>query len=113
MSQRGGLVFAPDRVAVVGTGAVARAAAPVRQDSAASGAAVSGVAVRVATAAALLVVWSLTYLCRQPAVEGAAFSPFGNFALEGMLLAATWLGALATLCLATLSGHVVFREPGE
>jgi hypothetical protein len=108
MAQRGSLVLAPElapeRVAAVGTGA----AAPVRQDSSASGA-----AVKVAAAAALLVVWSLTYLGRQPAVEGAAFSPFGNYALEGMLLAVTWLGALATLCLATLSGHVVFREPGE
>jgi hypothetical protein len=108
MAQRSSLVFAPERVAAVSTGAAARAAALVREDRAASGA-----AVRVAAAAALLVVWSLTYLCRQPAVEGAAFSPFGNYALEGMLLAATWLGALATLCLATLSGHVVFREPGE
>jgi hypothetical protein len=108
MAQRSRLVFAPERVAVVDNHAAARAAAPASEDSAASGA-----VVKVAAAAALLVVWSLTYLGRQPAVEGAAFSPFGNYALEGMLLAVTWLGALATLCLATLSGHVVFREPGE
>lgn len=57
---------------------------------------------------ATLVLWSVTYLYRQPAVGGLA----PGLAVEGMLLALAWLSALAAGCFAILAGWVEFREPG-
>src|SRR5688572_14918689 len=55
-----------------------------------------------------IVIWSLSYLIRQPGVATSAlalsFSPVGDFALEGMLLALAWLGMLAGACIAILTG---------
>ena len=55
-----------------------------------------------------VVVWSVSYLIRQPGVATSAlshpFSPVGDFALEGMLLALSWLGVLVAACLAVLTG---------
>src|SRR6266542_2805832 len=82
-----------------------------------------GAAVRVAARAAVwywssafaVVVWSVSYLVRQPGAAGTTlappFSPVGDFALEGMLLALAWLGLLLAACLALLSGAAHVREP--
>ncbi len=55
-----------------------------------------------------VVIWSVSYLIRQPGVATSTlampFSPVGDFALEGMLLALCWLGVLVAACLAVLSG---------
>ncbi len=62
-----------------------------------------------------VVVWSVSYLVRQPGAAGTTlappFSPVGDFALEGMLLALAWLGLLLAACLALLSGAAHVREP--
>lgn len=62
-----------------------------------------------------VIVWSLSYLLRQPGVAisplGEPFSPFGNFALEGMLLALGWLSILVAACLAVLTGVAQVRDP--
>ena len=64
-----------------------------------------------------VVVWSVSYLIRQPGVAttalGQPFSPVGDFALEGMLLALGWLGLIAAACLALLTGAARFEEPTE
>jgi hypothetical protein len=61
-----------------------------------------------------VVIWSVSYLVRQPGVATTVltqpFSPVGDFALEGMLLALAWLGLIATACLALLSGAARFEE---
>lgn len=66
------------------------------------------------SAAVALVVWSVSYLVRQPGVVTSTlahpFSPVGDFALEGMLLALVWLALLAGLCLAILTGVVQVVE---
>ena len=66
------------------------------------------------SAALAVVVWSVSYLVRQPGVATSAlslpFSPVGDFALEGMLLALVWLGLLAGLCLAVLTGAAHINE---
>ena len=60
------------------------------------------------------VVWSVSYLIRQPGVATTAlaqpFSPVGDFALEGMLLALAWLGLIAAACIALLTGAARFEE---
>jgi hypothetical protein len=62
----------------------------------------------------MLVVWSATYLARQSGAELATpFSPMGDFALEGMVLAITWLVSVVTACAAMLTGAVVVRVPEE
>ena len=64
----------------------------------------------VAAALGLLLLWSVSYLVRQPDWDMA--SPlFGDFMLEGILLALAWLAALITGCVALLSGAVVLRDP--
>src|SRR5687768_4899736 len=49
-----------------------------------------------------VVLWSVSYLIRQPGVATSAlaqpFSPVGDFALEGALLALGWLSVLAAAC---------------
>ena len=61
-----------------------------------------------------VVVWSVSYLIRQPGVATSTlalpFSPLGDFALEGMLLAIVWLGLLAAVCLAVLTGTARIDE---
>lgn len=61
-----------------------------------------------------VVVWSVSYLIRQPGVATTAmtqpFSPVGDFALEGMLLALAWLGLIAAACIALLTGAARFEE---
>jgi hypothetical protein len=60
-------------------------------------------------------VWSVSYLVRQPGVAATTlvppFSPFGDFALEGMLLALAWLGVLLAACLVLLTGAARIQEP--
>ena len=62
------------------------------------------------SAAISVLVWSVSYLVRQPGVVTSTlaqpFSPVGDFALEGMLLALVWLGLLAAACVAILTGAV-------
>ena len=64
---------------------------------------------------AAIVIWSLSYLIRQPGIATSAlvqpFSPVGDFALEGMLLALAWLGMLAGFCIAVLTGVARIEEP--
>jgi hypothetical protein len=66
-------------------------------------------------AALAVVVWSASYLLRQPGVAAGAlvepFSFFGNFALEGMVLALAWLVLLASACLAVLTGVARIEDP--
>jgi hypothetical protein len=61
-----------------------------------------------------VVVWSVSYLIRQPGVVTTAmaqpFSPVGDFALEGMLLALAWLTLIVVACLALLTGWARFEE---
>ena len=61
-----------------------------------------------------IIVWSVSYLIRQPGIATSAlaqpFSPVGDFALEGMLLALAWLGVLAAACLAVLTGAARIEE---
>lgn len=76
-------------------------------------AALSGVAGYAATAVAVVIFWSLTYLMRQPGAAVAAAQPFsliGNFALEGAMLALAWLGLVVVACLAVLRGNVVIAS---
>lgn len=62
-----------------------------------------------------VIVWSISYLVRQPglatAVAAEPFSVFGNFALEGMLLALGWLGLFAAISLAVLTGAAIVVDP--
>jgi hypothetical protein len=62
-----------------------------------------------------VIVWSVSYLLRQPGVAANSmvepFSLLGSFAVEGMVLALVWLGLLATACLALLSGVARFEDP--
>ena len=64
-----------------------------------------------------VIVWSLSYLLRQPGVAGSSlvepFSPVGNFAIEGMVLALAWLGVLVTACLAVLTGAARIEDRSE
>jgi hypothetical protein len=67
-----------------------------------------------------VVIWSLSYLIRQPGVATSAlgasarpFSPVGDFALEGMLLALAWLAVLAVACIAVLTGAARIEEPRD
>jgi hypothetical protein len=64
-----------------------------------------------------VVVWSVSYLIRQPGVAttalGQPFSPVGDFAFEGMLLALGWLGLIAAACIALLTGAARFEEATE
>src|SRR5688500_8315250 len=61
-----------------------------------------------------IVLWSVSYLARQPGVATSAlslpFSPLGDFALEGALLALGWLALLAAACLAVLTGAARIEE---
>lgn len=66
-------------------------------------------------AAALgVTVWSASYLVRQPGVatntRTQSFSPVGDFALEGMLLALFWLGLIVAVSLASLTGTLRVEE---
>jgi hypothetical protein len=64
---------------------------------------------------AFVLLWSLTYLVRQPGVAGVAAQPFsllGNFALEGIALSLAWLGLLVSACVALLRGAIVIT-PGR
>lgn len=65
--------------------------------------------------AVAVVIWSVSYLVRQPGVATTVlaqpFSPVGDFALEGMLLALAWLGLILVACIALLSGAARFEEP--
>jgi hypothetical protein len=66
----------------------------------------------LAWAIAALLVWSASYLLRHPgpaALEPP--SPFGSFAIEGVVLALAWLGAWLGAGALILSGAVVLREP--
>jgi len=67
------------------------------------------------SATAMVIVWSLSYLLRQPGAGARVliepFSPFGNFAIEGILLSMMWLGVLLTVCLALLSGAARIEDP--
>jgi hypothetical protein len=65
------------------------------------------------TSALVIVIWSVSYLVRQPGVATNAmpFSPVGDFALEGMLLALGWLAVLAAACIAVLTGAARIDEP--
>jgi hypothetical protein len=58
-----------------------------------------------------VVLWSLTYLLRQPGVAPGAqpFSLLGDFALEGAFLALAWLGLMLVTCVALLRGAIVVR----
>jgi hypothetical protein len=68
----------------------------------------------VFSAAALLFVWSATYLARQSGLDlQTPVSPLGNFAVEGMILALAWLASVVAVCVATLTGLVVVRTPVE
>ncbi|HVG96762.1 MAG TPA: hypothetical protein VNK05_07680 [Chloroflexota bacterium] len=63
-----------------------------------------------AGAIAFVVIWSLTYLLRQPGVSDVAAQPFsliGDFALEGAFLALAWLALVVVACLAVLRGAIV------
>ncbi|HEU5317759.1 MAG TPA: hypothetical protein VFX49_16730 [Chloroflexota bacterium] len=66
------------------------------------------------TVALAVVVWSVSYLIRQPGVATSSlaqpFSPVGDFAVEGMLLALSWLGLVAAACVALLTGAARFEE---
>jgi hypothetical protein len=66
----------------------------------------------LAWAVATLLVWSASYLLRHPgpaALEPP--SPFGSFAIEGVVLALAWLGAWLGAGALILSGAVVLRDP--
>jgi hypothetical protein len=67
------------------------------------------------TGAITVVIWSVSYLIRQPGVAtlNEPFSPLGNLALEGMVLALAWLGLLVTICLAILTGAAVVDDPTQ
>lgn len=61
-----------------------------------------------------IILWSVSYLARQPGVATSAlslpFSPLGDFALEGAMLALGWLAVLAAACLAVLTGAARIEE---
>jgi hypothetical protein len=64
---------------------------------------------------AFVLLWSLTYLVRQPGAADVAAQPFsllGNFALEGIALSLAWLGLLVSACVALLRGAIVIT-PGR
>ncbi len=62
-----------------------------------------------------VIVWSVSYLLRQPGVAVAStaepFSFVGDFAIEGMVLALAWLGVLATACIVVLAGVAQIEDP--
>ena len=61
-----------------------------------------------------LLCWSATYLVRQPpAGAGWPISPVGDFLVEGMLLAVSWLALLVAACVAILTGMVEVRFTGD
>ena len=66
------------------------------------------------TVALAVVIWSVSYLVRQPGVATTSmaqpFSPVGDFAFEGMLLALAWLGLILAACIALLTGAARFEE---
>ncbi|HEV2126225.1 MAG TPA: hypothetical protein VGW38_26010 [Chloroflexota bacterium] len=67
------------------------------------------------TATLGVVIWSVSYLLRQPGVAAmdAPFSFLGNFALEGMVLALGWLGLMLAGCLAIVSGVAMVHDPSS
>ncbi|MBI3974400.1 MAG: hypothetical protein HY332_24230 [Chloroflexi bacterium] len=61
----------------------------------------------IGATAAVLLAWSISYLMRQPGIDVATPpSPFGNFALEGLLLSLVWLATIAGAGLSLLAGVV-------
>jgi hypothetical protein len=66
-------------------------------------------------AALSVAIWSVSYLLRQPGIATSVlnvpFSPLGNFALEGMLLALAWLVTFAAAALAVLTGVARIEDP--
>ena len=64
---------------------------------------------------AFVLLWSLTYLVRQPGgadIGAPPFSLLGNFALEGVALSLAWLSLLVSGCVALLRGAIVIT-PGR
>jgi len=70
--------------------------------------------VLLGSAAGVVLLWTLSYLVRQP-TAGVLDAPAAHarYALEGMALALVWLGAVAGGCVAVLTGVVTLREPGR
>ena len=90
---------------------VAAYAIPLRRGRPQTAAAGRRVAKRPSWAVSTLLIWSATYLARQPGLDGRGpFSPVGDFALEGIALSLCWLAALVAICLAALSGAVAFKD---
>lgn len=92
--------------------------APALADTPAVGGA--GVAVHagawVAGLCGAVVLWSVSYLIRQPGLGGVDVQPFsllGDFALEGAMLALAWLSLVVAGCVALLQGTIVISSPGR
>ncbi|MDQ3699934.1 MAG: hypothetical protein M3442_03325 [Chloroflexota bacterium] len=69
----------------------------------------------IAGLCAAVILWSVTYLLRQPGVAGIGVEPFSllsDFALEGAILALAWLGLVVGGCLAVLRGTIVVSAEG-
>lgn len=70
----------------------------------------------IAGLCAAVVLWSVTYLLRQPGVAGIGAEPFsllGDFALEGAVLALAWLGLVVAGCIAVLRGTIIFSAENQ
>ena len=67
----------------------------------------------VVAAVVAVLLWSLSYLVRQPGPAVEPFSLVGDFALEGALLALAWLAMVVAACLGVLSGVVVVTVRDE
>ena len=64
---------------------------------------------------AFVLLWSLTYLVRQPGVADVAAQPFsllGNFALEGIALSLAWLGLLVSACVNIVARLLIWQIQG-
>ena len=99
----GGQVFATGRrFPAMGAAGMAGAQGTVRP--------VSRVAVLLVSGAGVVLLWTLSYLLRQPA-GGIMEDPaaYARHALEGMALALVWLGAILGGCGVVLTGVVTVR----
>ena len=63
----------------------------------------------LASAAAVMLLWTLSYVLRPPAGVMDAPDAYARYALEGMALALVWLGAILGACAAVLTGLVAVR----
>jgi hypothetical protein len=67
-------------------------------------------AVLLSSAAGVVLLWTLSYLLRQPGGSVMdAPGEYARYAVEGMALASVWLAAIAGGCIAALTGLVSVR----